>query len=197
MVRRGDQITGRSQQGTAWTRRSFLQATLLSASAGLAPRAMASPVVGDQSSPGALSLYNIHTGEALDLTFRSASGEYDRAALSALNRLLRCHYTGEVATIDLRVVEFLSAVDKHLGGVHEIHVVSGFRSRAYNDWLARHGHGVSPESLHLVGRAIDVRFPRVRSAAVRRAALALRRGGVGYYPGPNFVHLDSGRVRAW
>jgi uncharacterized protein YcbK (DUF882 family) len=181
----------------AWTRRSFLQVTLLSASSGLVRFATAAPVARGELPAGTLSLYNIHTREALDVTFRTASGEYDGPALAALNRLLRCHYTGEVATIDLRVVEFLNAVDKHLGGRHEIHVVSGFRSRAYNDWLARHGHGVSSESLHLLGRAIDVRFPRVRSAAVRRAGLALGRGGVGYYPDSDFVHLDSGPVRAW
>ena len=32
---------------------------------------------------------------------------------------------------------------------------------------------------------------------LRKAALQLRMGGVGYYPESNFVHVDSGRVRSW
>jgi uncharacterized protein YcbK (DUF882 family) len=155
------------------------------------------PAAAREVPPAALSLYNIHTREGIEVTYRNAAGEYDRPALTALNRLLRCHYTDEVATMDLRVIEFLNAVDKRLGGGREIHVVSGFRSRVYNDWLARHGRGVSPRSLHLVGRAIDVRLPGIGLAAVRQVALGLRRGGVGYYPDSDFVHLDSGRIRVW
>lgn len=180
-----------------WTRRSFLLATVAGVSPALARFATAGPAVAREVPPGALSLHNIHTGEGLVVAYRSASGEYDPAALIALNRLLRCHHTGEVSAIDVRVIDFLNAVDKRLGGGHEIHVISGFRSRAYNDWLARHGHGVSRRSLHLAGRAIDVRFPRIGLAAVRHAALGLQRGGVGYYPDSDFVHLDSGRIRAW
>jgi uncharacterized protein YcbK (DUF882 family) len=84
-----------------------------------------------------------------------------------------------------------------VGGDREIHVISGFRSVEYNAWLARRGSGVSRDSLHLVGRAIDVRFPDVTLGRVRRVAVDLACGGVGHYPGSGFVHLDSGRVRSW
>jgi uncharacterized protein YcbK (DUF882 family) len=180
----------------AWTRRSVVTLPLAAAAALLAPRRRAE-AAGAATAAGRLSLYNIHTREALTIPYRDAAGRYDEAAVGQLNRLLRCHFTGEVAAIDLRVVEFLRAVDETLGGDREIHVVSGFRSAAYNAWLIRRGSGVSPHSLHLVGRAIDVRFPGLPVERVRRAAVALGRGGVGCYPASGFVHLDSGRIRSW
>jgi uncharacterized protein YcbK (DUF882 family) len=77
-------------------------------------------------------------------------------------------------------------------------VISGFRGSATNQHLKQtRGGGVAQRSLHLEGRAIDVRLPGVPLAELRDAALALKGGGVGYYPRDNFVHLDTGRVRAW
>jgi uncharacterized protein YcbK (DUF882 family) len=180
----------------AWTRRSFVTASLAAAAALVAPRVPAAAAAAG-AAPGRLALYNIHTRESLTVSYRDADGRYDPGSLGRLNRLLRCHYTGEVAPIDVSVVEFLKAVDQGLGGDREIHVVSGFRSSAYNAWLIRRGSGVAARSLHLVGRAVDVRFPELPVAEVRRVALALGRGGVGYYPASKFVHLDSGRARSW
>jgi uncharacterized protein YcbK (DUF882 family) len=180
---------------TAWTRRTFLASSLAAALLPASRGRAAAAVPG--FAPGRLALYNVHTREGLTVVYRDAAGQYDREGLDRLNRVLRCHYTGEMAPIDLRVIEFLNAVDQRLGGDHEIHVISGFRSATYNAWLARHGSGVSSHSLHLVGRAIDVRFPALTLAEVRRTALDLRGGGVGYYPASGFIHLDSGRVRSW
>jgi uncharacterized protein YcbK (DUF882 family) len=55
---------------------------------------------------------------------------------------------------------------------------------------------VAKHSLHMEGRAIDVRLPGVSLADLRDAAVSLKAGGVGYYPS-QFVHLDTGRVRRW
>jgi uncharacterized protein YcbK (DUF882 family) len=162
----------------------------------LAPGARPGAAAVD-TAPGQLSLYNIHTREALQVVYRDAAGRYDRAALDRISHVLRCHFTGEVAAIDPRVFEFLSAVDRELGGDREIHVISGFRSADYNAWLIRRTSGVARHSLHLTGRAIDVRFPGLSLGLVRRVASDLGRGGVGYYPASGFVHLDSGRVRSW
>jgi uncharacterized protein YcbK (DUF882 family) len=177
------------------TRRRFLTTVLGGAGAlfGLGARrdtAAASP-------PGRLALYNTHTRETLDVTFRDAGGLYDARALAAIDHVLRCHYTGLATHMDIGVLEFLSTVDRRFGGDREIHVISGFRSSEYNDWLIRHGHGVARRSLHLVGRAIDVRLPGVPLRAVRDEARALGLGGVGYYPASEFVHLDSGPARSW
>jgi uncharacterized protein YcbK (DUF882 family) len=129
--------------------------------------------------------------------YRLPSGAYDPDALAALNRLLRCHFSGRVASMDVRVIEFLNAVDRRLGGPHDIHVISGYRSPEYNAWLIRHGSGAAKHSLHMDGRAVDVRIPAVGLDALRRAALSLDYGGVGYYARSGFVHLDSGRPRFW
>jgi uncharacterized protein YcbK (DUF882 family) len=182
----------------AWTRRSFMTASLAAASTLLvAPRARAGRAAPADAALGRLSLYNIHTREALTVAYRDDAGRYDRDELDRLDHVLRCHETGEVAAIDVRVIEFLGAVDQALGGGREIHVISGFRSAAYNAWLVRRGAGVSRHSLHLVGRAIDVRFAGLSLDRARRAALGLEQGGVGFYPASDFIHLDCGRVRSW
>lgn len=146
---------------------------------------------------GRLSLFNIHTAEKLEVTYRDRKGRYDPEALDAMDRLLRCHTTQEVARIDIRVIEYLNTVDKSLGGENQVHVISGFRSRAYNDLLLREGRGVVPHSLHLAGKAVDFRIPGVGLKTVRQTALDLKSGGVGFYPASGFVHIDSGRARCW
>jgi uncharacterized protein YcbK (DUF882 family) len=179
------------------SRRTFLKATLAGALTwyGLTTTARASV----QQAPPAtnLSLYNTHTGERLSVNLRDPDGAYDPTALEALNRLLRCHYTDEQTVMDICTLEYLNLVDKQLGGGHEIHVISGYRSPKYNELLIRKGHRVARHSLHLTGRAIDIAFPTVGLEEVRRTALDLRRGGVGFYPGDGFIHLDSGGVRTW
>jgi uncharacterized protein YcbK (DUF882 family) len=182
---------------SAWTRRSFMATSLAGVTTLLAASRGRAAGTTPGAAPGRLALYNTHTREASTVAYRDAAGFYDRRGLDRINHLLRCHYTDEVAPIDLRVIEFLRAVDQALGGGREIHVISGFRSATYNAWLVRRGSGVSSQSLHLVGRAIDVRFPAVALAKVRETALALGSGGVGYYPASDFIHLDCGRLRSW
>jgi len=149
-----------------------------------------------QFPPGALSLYNIHTDERLEVTYRNTAGDYDHEALKALNWILRCHYTGQVTEMDVSVIEFLNMVDKKLGGNNDIHVISGFRSHEYNQLLIQKGRHVVRNSLHIQGKAIDINMPGVDLVLLKNTALALRCGGVGYYP-QDFVHLDSGRFRTW
>ena len=57
--------------------------------------------------------------------------------------------------------------------------------------------GVVKNSMHLLGKAIDIRLPGHELKTLQRAAVDLRRGGVGYYPSSDFVHVDVGRVRYW
>ncbi|MDZ4319271.1 MAG: DUF882 domain-containing protein [Phenylobacterium sp.] len=51
--------------------------------------------------------------------------------------------------------------------------------------------------MHMDGLAMDIRMPGVDLARLRDAAWRLQAGGVGYYPGSDFVHVDVGRVRRW
>jgi uncharacterized protein YcbK (DUF882 family) len=178
------------------TRRWFLRASLLAGPALLALLDGAELMAGELP-PGELSLYNTHTDERLEVCYRNPAGRYDGQALAALNRALRCHYTGDAIPMDLEAIEFLNLVDKALGRGHEIHIISGFRSPVYNRKLLRQGRGVVPHSLHLVGKAIDFRIPGVNLGTVRQTAVDLQLGGVGYYPTAAFVHIDSGRFRTW
>ncbi len=188
-------------------RRSFLKAAVFGASSALffkpaflraEEKAAPSPELNPRKLPeGRLSLFNIHTEEKLTVTYRKESGDYDAEALKALNWILRCHYTNLVANIDIAVIEIVNLVDKIAGGNRMIHVISGFRSSAYNQLLAREGHGVARHSLHMLGKAIDLRIPAVDLFSIRETAMKLHLGGVGYYPKSDFVHLDSGRFRFW
>jgi uncharacterized protein YcbK (DUF882 family) len=146
---------------------------------------------------GELTLFNAHTNDRLSVTLRKPDGSYDLDALHAVNWIMRCHYTNQTTIMDIKTIEYLNLVDKKLGGRNEIHIISGYRSPTYNSLLVQNGRHVAKQSLHRVGKAIDIVIPGVPLARVRHAAVALKLGGVGYYPGAGFVHIDSGKVRTW
>jgi uncharacterized protein YcbK (DUF882 family) len=144
-----------------------------------------------------LALVHTHTGERIDIVYADGPA-YDRAALAALNHFLRDHYSGEVGTIDPMLLDQLHRVRAAAGAGGPFEVISGYRCLATNYRLrTAGGGGVARRSLHLEGRAVDVRLPGVALPALRDSALALRAGGVGFYPRERFVHLDTGRVRTW
>jgi uncharacterized protein YcbK (DUF882 family) len=157
-----------------------------------APAAWAAP-----SGERRLSLLHTHTRERLELVY-AAAGSYLDDALLRLNRFLRDHYSGEVGVIDPVLFDQLHGVQMALGTARAYEVISGYRCAHTNDKLrAKGGGGVARQSLHMQGRAIDVRLQGVPLDELRDAALSLRAGGVGYYRDSQFVHLDSGRVRSW
>jgi len=179
------------------SRRGFLIASMAGACTLLSQHSVWARLVPEVRPTGKLSLLNAHTGERLTVAYRDLAGGYDPEAMQALNWILRCHYTNQVATIDPRVIDYLSMVDHRIGGNNEIQVISGFRSPEYNRLLREEGRRVARHSLHLQGKAIDFVIPGVELSKVRRAALSLRFGGVGFYPGRGFVHLDTGSFRRW
>lgn len=179
-------------------RRSFIKASIWATLAlCYGDNAMALVRPEDRLPLGRLALRNVHTGERLAVTYRDQTGRYNRAALDAVNRLLRCHYTNTIHPIDVRTLEHLNLAMRRMGTNKDIHVISGYRSPEYNAMLRRQSRKVASHSLHMEGRAIDFRIPGVSLSTVRRAALSLAYGGVGYYPGNDFVHLDSGAFRTW
>jgi uncharacterized protein YcbK (DUF882 family) len=180
------------------SRRSFLKISLLTtALAFLLPeRVLASLTIAENSS-GRLNLYNIHTGEKISTVYRGQEGLYNSESIKELNWLLRCPYTDRQYPIDIKTLEFLDRVVTRLGSNNEVHVISGYRSPQYNKYLISQGHRVAKHSLHMEGRALDIRIPGISLADIRRTALSLRLGGVGYYPRDDFIHIDSGAVRAW
>ena len=144
----------------------------------------------------ALSFIHTHTAETLTAVYYEA-GAYRAGVLQQVNELLRDFRTGTVHPIDPLVLDRLFALQSVAGGDEPFQVISGYRSPATNAVLRRASYGVAEHSLHMEGRAIDVRLPGVATA--RLAALARRQagGGVGYYQVSDFVHLDTGRVRIW
>ena len=143
-----------------------------------------------------LAFYNTHTGESTQLTYWE-NGAYVPDAMAELNRILRDHRTNQVTQIDRRLFDLLHALKSRLHSDQPFHIISGYRSPATNAMLSSRSGKVAKKSLHMQGKAIDIRLPRTALSNLRKAAVSLRGGGVGYYPGSNFVHVDVGRVRYW
>jgi uncharacterized protein YcbK (DUF882 family) len=162
------------------------------AAAAVAPaRLLAGP--GDER---VLSFLHTHTHESLTVPY-FADGAYLSGGLARLSGFLRDHRTGDAHAIDPALFDILNDLRLATGTRSPFQVISGYRSPRTNSMLRGHGRGVAKGSLHVEGRAIDVRLADVRSSVLRDAALELERGGVGYYRDSDFVHVDTGRVRRW
>lgn len=144
-----------------------------------------------------LAMDHTHTREQIELTYAVGS-HYLPEAIDGLNHFLRDHYSGHVGDMDPALYDIMHALSRSLKVRSPYQIISGFRSPQTNERLrARGGGGVARRSLHMDGKAVDLRIPGVPLKELRDAALELRAGGVGYYPGSNFVHVDTGKVRAW
>lgn len=144
-----------------------------------------------------LKLYHTHTGERIDIAYRRGE-TYFPEALSALDNFLRDHRTGDVHHFDPRLFDLLSDLAATVSGPSaEINIICGYRTPWSNEFLRKHSSGVAKTSLHMQAEAIDIRLPGARTSDLRRAAVALHRGGVGYYSRSDFVHVDLGRIRYW
>lgn len=158
------------------------------------------PLATPEPPPGRefrLKLYHTHTGERLDIVYRMGN-RYIPEALAQADHFLRDHRTGEVHHYDPRLFDLLADLTAAVGRpAAELHVICGYRSPGSNEFLRTHTNGVAKHSLHMQAEAIDIRLPGLRTSAVRDAALALHRGGVGYYASSDFIHVDVGRARRW
>lgn len=188
---------------TTHSRRRFLSRGAQLLMAGTAVP-LATPVRASMASttalPGArsLSFDHTHTSEHIALVY-ALGNEFITPALSSLNHFLRDHYNGQVGQMDPQLFHILHHVKQELGVQQQpFQVISGYRSPLTNATLrSTRGGGVAKHSLHMEGKAIDVRLPGVALADLRDAALSLGLGGVGFYPREQFVHIDTGRVRSW
>ena len=143
-----------------------------------------------------LSFYHTHTRQTLDIIY-ARSDIYDPLALDRVNYFLRDFRTEEVHPIDPGVLDILWHIQQKLGCNGTYEVISGYRSPATNGALRGRSKGVAKRSLHMKGKAIDIRLTGADTCSIRDCAIALKGGGVGYYPKSNFVHVDTGRVRTW
>ncbi len=144
-----------------------------------------------------LKLYNTHSGERLNIVYKR-DGVYDPEALAKLDVFLRDSRAGTVKKYDPRLFDLLAELLVQLRSPDsELHVICGYRTPESNAGLRRLSSKVAKASLHMLAEAIDIRLPGKRTSLVRDTALAMARGGVGYYAKSDFVHVDVGRVRSW
>ena len=170
------------------SRRSFLKFGAVAAVAGPGLLMAAGP-------ERSLSFYNLHTAEKLKVVYW-AGGGYVPESLAEINRVLRDHRTGTIYEIDRRLLDLLSGIRTQLDTTEPFQIISGYRSPQTNAMLRGHSNGVASHSLHMDGMATDVTVPGRSLELVRKVALSMKAGGVGYYPS-QFVHVDVGRVRTW
>jgi len=143
-----------------------------------------------------LAFIHTHTGEKLVAPYFEA-GCYQSACLRRVNHFLRDFRTNEAHTIDPALLDVLFDLQVLADREATFEVISGYRSPATNLQLRGRSSGVAAHSLHMEGKAIDIRMSGFPTAKLRDCALSLQRGGVGYYSASNFVHVDTGRVRFW
>jgi uncharacterized protein YcbK (DUF882 family) len=177
-----------------WSRRRVLKAG--GALAGMSAAGLTAGTAHSQAAPKRIALLNLHTVERLEIEF-FRDGAYVPDALSAIEVLLRDFRTGERHAVDPSLMDYLVQVAHRAGVDPAFSVISGYRAPQTNARLHEQGRGVAQHSLHMEGRAIDVRITGVDCADLAAHALALKRGGVGYYRASDFVHLDTGAFRTW
>ena len=179
------------------SRRTLLKSGLiLLAGAALPTEALAR--LAQKSLPErSLSFYNTHTGEQLKRVVYWSNGRYVPEHLRQINRILRDHRTDEIRKIDVELLDMLFTVQSRMQVREPLHIISGYRSQQSNAQLRKKSKGVAKKSLHTKGQAIDFRIPGRNLRDVRKVALAMKQGGVGFYPGSEFVHIDTGPFRSW
>jgi uncharacterized protein YcbK (DUF882 family) len=181
----------------SFNRRSFFGYGALATAAAMVPGRAQAAV--SKRPERVLSFFHTHTGERLKIAY-CCDGIYQPEALAQLNHLLRDFRVDQEKSIDPNLFDLLHELGGTLETDQPYHIISGYRSAQTNAMLRERGGahtGVASSSLHMVGKAIDIRLPGVRLDHLRSAAASLKLGGVGFYPSSNFVHVDTGRVRYW
>lgn len=143
-----------------------------------------------------LAFHNTHTGENLAATYW-AEGGYVASELQDINTVLRDHRSGDIHPIDTDLLDLLYLLQATVGSHKSYQVISGYRSPATNATLRQTSSGVAKRSYHMQGKAIDIRLPGCDLERLHGAALSLQAGGVGFYPGSDFIHVDVGPQRSW
>jgi uncharacterized protein YcbK (DUF882 family) len=195
------------RRGLPWRRCLLLaRRKLLQLGFGVAASAAAAPVLCSptlswaqaafDADPRGVAFHNLHTGESLTAIYWD-QGRYVPDALQAVNKVLRDFRTGDEHPIDPRLLDLLHGLNGKIDNRAPIQVISGYRSPQTNAMLHERSNGVANKSLHMQGMAIDIRVPGVQLDYLHKAALDMSRGGVGFYPQSDFVHVDVGAVRHW
>lgn len=176
------------------TRRKLLIGGTAAAGMALLPNAAMASL--STSRPRVLTLSNLHTGETLKTEFFNGKS-YDKSELARLNHFFRDYRANLTKSIDPHLFDQIYRLQALLETRKPVQLVSGYRSLATNNMLRESGPGVAKHSYHTKGQAMDFHIDGIALNNIRKAALTMRAGGVGYYPRSNFVHIDTGPVRHW
>lgn len=148
------------------------------------------------NNPRELSFYHTHTAKDLSIVYHNGISHLT-PALHEINQFLSDFRTGEVYPIDVRLLDALYLLQQKTDVENSFEVISAYRSPKSNAMLRNRSHAVAKRSLHMQGKAIDIRLKGVNTKTLRDTAMAMKIGGVGYYRRSDFIHLDTGRVRFW
>ena len=181
---------------TDYTRRDFFKLGAGALAATIVPVEALAAVSKLVKIERTLSFYNTHTGENLGVRYYQ-NGAYRPDALKKINFILRDHRTDRIKAIDPRLLDILYTIKQRVQARGPFHVISGYRCPESNALLRSKGGGVASNSLHLHGRAIDIRLPGYSTARLHKLCVGLKTGGIGYYPRSDFLHLDTGKFRTW
>ncbi len=141
-------------------------------------------------------IHNLHTDERVDAIYFD-DGRYVPDALAAVNHVMRDFRTGDVHFMEPGLLDLMHALSQKVETAQPFQIISGYRSPKTNAMLHERSAGVAVNSFHMRGMATDIRLPDVALSHLHKAALAMQRGGVGYYPESDFIHVDVGPVRTW
>jgi len=186
----------RAALGLMVSRRSIITGSLVAMASSFIPRRAFSAVKDLLLPERSLFLYNIYTGEKLQADYWS-NGEYVTDSLTEINHIFRDHLTETIKAIDTDLLDLLFSLKEKLNIREPFHIISGYRTPQTNAKLRKRSRGVAKNSLHMYGKAVDIRVPGYSTKTLRLSAMELRGGGVGYYPRSGFVHIDVGEVRYW
>jgi uncharacterized protein YcbK (DUF882 family) len=178
-------------------RRGIIKASAMaSICLALFPKLAIGAISKPQSVERSLSLYNLHTDESLKTVYWF-KGEYIQDALTEINYILRDFRTNEIKEIDKALLDCLFTIRSSMETKEKLLIISGYRSPVTNAGLNKISCGVARNSLHMQGKAADIRIEGKSLESLWKTARSLKLGGVGYYPASDFVHVDVGRVRYW
>lgn len=146
--------------------------------------------------PRILVVNNLNTGESIKAEFFDGKS-YNKEELVRLNYLFRDYRSHKIKSIDPCLFDHLYRLQGLLGTSKPVQLISGYRSLDTNNELRAHSRGVARHSYHTKGQAMDFHIEGIQLSNIRKAALKMHAGGVGYYPRSNFVHIDTGPARSW
>ncbi|MDD2698029.1 MAG: DUF882 domain-containing protein [Arcobacteraceae bacterium] len=183
------------------SRRDFLKVSSIFLASGLLTHAEAKKIdieklFAFKNDSKKLHLYSLNSRKTVDIEYY-ANGKYSKDGLNEIYKLLADRRTGEVAKIDNHIIESLYDIQTTLNTSKPITILSGYRSIATNNQMAQHSDGVSTNSYHTKGKAVDLFVQGISISELHTVVNDIHAGGIGYYPSSGFVHMDAGPIRTW